>query len=336
MGSLVDIGEKNAIRIVLECLEWMPDMPIPFGDDVSAFRLEGKILAVLKTDMLVGKTDVPPGMSLCQAARKAVVMNISDFAAKGVKPRILVAALGLPGSLSERDIREIGRGLDMGAREYGAYVVGGDTNEASDLIISCALMGVCHEDKLVTRSGARAGDILAVTGYFGNAAAGLRILLNGLHVNENLEKPLLDAVLMPRARLKEGLALAEAGVLTASIDSSDGLVWSLFELSEASKVGFVIEDVPVALEAREFAETCGLNPLELALYGGEEYELVLTIKPEAWETAEMIARDLGTSLMRIGRVIEKPEILLKCGERMESLERRGWEHFRSSHNACVR
>ena len=148
----------------------MPNNPVPFGDDVSAVNLNEKQVAVLKTDMLVGKTDVPPNMSLWQAARKALVMNISDFASKGVQPTAALVSLGLPRGVMRKDIEEIARGLNAGAREYGAYIIGGDTGEASDLIISISLYGTAEKTALMLRSGAKPGDILAVTGFFGKSA----------------------------------------------------------------------------------------------------------------------------------------------------------------------
>ena len=143
-----DIGERRIIDIIASHLEAMPNMPVPFGDDVSAVNLDEKQVAVLKTDMLVGKTDVPPNMSLWQAARKAVVMNISDFASKGVQPTAALVSLGLPRGFMQKDIEEIARGLNAGAREYGAYIVGGDTGEASDLIISISLYGTAEKTEL--------------------------------------------------------------------------------------------------------------------------------------------------------------------------------------------
>jgi len=327
MQSIKSLGEKEVIRIIASLLE-MPKTSIPFGDDVSAINIDEDKVAVLKTDMLVGKTDVPPGMSLRQAARKAVVMNISDFAAKGVKPLVLLVSLGLPRDLKEKDVREIGAGLNEGAREYDAYVIGGDTNEASDLIISCSLLGFSSKERLVSRCGAKPGDIVAVTGEFGKTAAGLKILLEGLSVPKKIEEPLKDAVLMPRARLKEGLALSRVGGLTSSIDSSDGLAWSLYELSDASDVGFIIENVPVAEEAIEFARMRNLDPLELGLYGGEEYELIVTIQPDSWEKAKRAVAESGGSLMKIGVVTEEKKIKLKADGEIRSIERRGWEHFK--------
>ena len=106
--------------------------------------------------MLVGRTDVPVGMSLWQAARKAVVMNVSDFAAKGVQPSAVLVSLGLPRKLMMSDVEEIAKGLNAGAREYGAYVVGGDTGEASDLVIAVSLFGTALRSRLMLRGGAKA------------------------------------------------------------------------------------------------------------------------------------------------------------------------------------
>ena len=246
MNLVEELGEYKIIEIILRCLEPMPKMPVPFGDDVSAVDIGHGKLAVIKTDMLVGKTDVPPEMSLRQAARKAVVMNISDLAAKGVKPIALLASIGLPRSFTKTDVEQIGKGLNAGAREYSAYILGGDTNEASDLIISCTALGIIERERLMLRSGAKIGDIVATTGSFGKTVAGLKILLQHLSVSPKLRKTLVDAVLSPRPRLKEGLALAQTGAITASIDSSDGLAWSLHEISKASNVGFLIDNLPVA------------------------------------------------------------------------------------------
>lgn len=330
MRTVEELGEKKIIKIIWDCLDLMPDMPVPLGDDVSAVQLDENKLAVVKTDMLVGMTDVPQGMNLRQAARKAVVMNVSDFAAKGVKPLIALSAIGLPKGLTEKDVRQIGLGLNEGAREYDVYIVGGDTGEASDLIISCSLLGFCDRHSLIKRSGAKPGDIVAVTGHFGRTASGLKILLEDLSAPERIKKSLVEAVLKPKARLREGLALSRIGASTASIDSSDGLAWSLYELSDASKVGFSIDNIPMAPEVMEFAEKYGFDPLELSLYGGEEYELVLTVKPELWENARKATEEIGTPLIKIGRVVEKKKIELKQDEETKPIARKGYEHFKTN------
>jgi len=330
LQGLESLGERKIIQIIQQQLEAMPGLPLGFGDDVSALKLEEDKLLILKTDMLVDKTDVPPGMSLWQAARKAVIMNISDLAAKGAKPIALLVALGIPRDFTAEDIKQIGKGLNQGAREYGAFILGGDTNEASDLVISCALFGVCRPELFIKREGAKPGDILAVTGTFGKTAAGLKILLEKLRFPPELEKPLLDAVFMPKARLKEGLALAASRTVTASIDSSDGLAWSLHELSEASHVGFLVEKLPVAPEAIKFTEIHRLSLTELCLYGGEEYELVLTIKPELWNKAVSVIEKAGGSLIPIGKAMKERDIKLKTEKGFVQIEPKGWEHFKTA------
>jgi thiamine-monophosphate kinase len=324
-----ELGEHHIIEIIQGLLTPMPDIAVPFGDDVSAINLNSKQAAVLKTDMLVAKTDVPKQMSLTQAARKAIVMNISDFASKGVQPIAALIALGLPRSFTEKDVKAIAEGLDAGAREYGAYVVGGDTSEAQDLIISVMLYGVAEKSALMLRTGAKPDDILAVTGQFGKPSAGLRLLLNDCKVSEALMKTLLDSVFMPKARLAEGLALAGCGAVSSSMDSSDGLAWSLHELGRLSNVGFMLESVPIGPEAAEFAELNCLDASELALYGGEEYELVLTIKPESWEVAQAAVKAAGGQLMRLGKATENKQIQLETNGKKSVIEPRGWEHFKS-------
>jgi thiamine-monophosphate kinase len=324
-----EMGERRIIDIIASHLEAMPNLPVPFGDDVSAVSIDEKQVAVLKTDMLVGKTDVPHSMSLWQASRKAVVMNISDFASKGVQPAAALVSLGLPNGLMQKDIEEIARGLNAGAREYGAYIIGGDTGEASDLIISISLFGTAEKTSLMLRSGAKPGDVLAVTGFFGKSAAGLRLLMNTCSASHHLRDVLLGAVCMPKARLKEGLALSRSGATSASIDSSDGLAWSLHEIAKMSNVGFVVNTVPVSDEVRGFAEFNHFDPLELALYGGEEYELVVTIKPSQWVEAEASVEAAGGCLLPIGKATRDKHMLLDVDGTKSSIEARGWEHFKS-------
>lgn len=327
--TISELGERAIIEVVRKHLEVSPDSPVPFGDDVAGVLIDGEHVAVLKTDMLVDRTDVPKGMSLRQAARKAVVMNVSDFAAKGVQPLAALASLGLPRTLTKKEVEEIAEGLNMGAREYGAYLVGGDTGEASDVVMAVSLYGMALKSRLMLRSGVRVGDVVAVTGLFGKPPAGLRLLNGECEVSRELCEVLLDSVFMPKPRLKEGLALAASDAVTGSIDSSDGLAWSLHELSRMSGVGFAIDYVPVAEEARQFAEACGVDVLELTFHGGEEYELVVTVKPERWNDATAAVETVGGKLLRIGRVTREKQVVLELNGKKRLIEARGWEHFKS-------
>lgn len=328
LRKLHQIGEREIISLFRKHLTKPRKLPIPIGDDVSALKIGKNLLLAVTSDMLVGRTDVPPGMTLWQAARKAIMMTVSDMASKGVSPKIALCSLGLPRRLTEKDVVQIAKGLNAGAREYGAYVVGGDTNESDDLVISCSLVGICKEDEIVRRDGARPNDILAVTGLFGKTAAGLTILLRGLKAPPPLKKKLLDAVYLPKAKLREGMALAKSGALTSSIDSSDGLAWSLKELSIASRVGFTLSSLPVAKETRYFAKLHALTASDLALQGGEEFELVVTVKPDLWGKAVKAVRGVGGSLYEIGRVTKERKIVFRKGAVEKKIVPRGWEHFR--------
>lgn len=324
------LGEHEIINLIHKHLTLMPNMPVPFGDDVSAVPAGDGEVAVLKTDMLVAKTDVPPKMSLYNAARKAVVMNISDFASKGVQPTAVMVALGLPKQLAtKKTVTEITEGLNAGSKEYGAYIVGGDTAETGDLTISIALYGTAKQDQLMLRGGAKPGDVLAVTGLFGNSAAGLRLLLDGNCTASGSARSVLEnAVFVPHARLTEGLVLAKSGCVSASMDSSDGLAWSLHELMRKSKVGFALETVPVAAEAAEFAGKNGLDASALALYGGEEYELVLTVDSQRWVKAKTVVEAVGGKLIPIGKAVPEKQVTLTVNGEKRLIEPRGYEHFR--------
>ncbi len=256
-------------------------------------------------------------------------MNISDLAAKGVQPLALLASIGVPRNFTKKDVWQIGRGLNEGAREYNAYVLGGDTNEASDLVISCTAFGICEKRHLMRRSGAKPSDIVAVTGLFGKTSSGLKILLEHFFAPPKLRTKLVRAVYMPQARLREGLTLAQTRATTSSIDSSDGLAWSLHEISKASNVGFLIDKFPVAQEAKQFAEIHHLDLIELCMYGGEEYELLVTIKSRLWEKAKKAVEHVGASLIKIGVVTKEKNLLLKTEGKAVLIEVRGWEHFKT-------
>ncbi len=331
MAATDALGEHEIIKLIHKRLQFPSVMPVPFGDDVSAVPIGNGEVAVLKTDMLVAKTDVPAKMSLYAATRKAVVMNVSDFASKGVQPIAVMVALGLPKTLAtEKAVLEIAEGLNAGAREYGTFIIGGDTAETDDLIVSISLYGTAKQGRLMLRSGAKPGDILAVTGMFGKSAAGLRLLLDASCTASSGTRSILEsAVFNPNARLAEGLALAKSGCVTASMDSSDGLAWSLHELMRLSNVGFTLDTVPIDSETAKFSAENKLDATVLALYGGEEYELVLTVNPQKWETAKAAVEAVGGTLIPIGKATLEKQVTMQVAGKKQLIEPRGYEHFKT-------
>ncbi|OLD12376.1 MAG: thiamine-phosphate kinase [Crenarchaeota archaeon 13_1_40CM_2_52_14] len=321
---MTSLTEREIICILTKQFARQLRPLLGFNDDVSAIPLSSKTWIIVKTDMLVGSTDIPPGMTIQEAGRKAVVAAVSDFAAKGVQPTALMVSLGLPGPVARKTVQNIAFGLSQAAREYHCKIIGGDTNQADDLVIDVAGVGVANPKKLVRRDGARVGDVVAVTGPFGNPAAGLRILMSREKKKLANHTSLVNAVLRPKARLTEGIILAKSGGVTSSIDSSDGLAWSLHQIARASLVGINLHTIPVAPAAQSFAKERRISAIELALYGGEEYELLVTVAPNRFSSLKKRV----PSLKRIGIVEKGSEVVAHLDGRRIQVEERGWEHFR--------
>ncbi len=330
MYTVSEIGERSLIEIFMKHLTPMPDMVIPFWDDASAIDIGNNKAFVINTDMLVCKTDVPEGMTPFQAARKTVVMNVSDLAAKGVKPIAFMLNLAIPNDYSVEDAEELVKGLEAGARMYDAYVVGGDTNEACDVIISGLAMGIAESKKIMKRdNGVRPGHKLAVTGDFGLTSAGFKHLLEDTPLPEALSETILNSIYLPNARVKEGLALAGTGCVTSCMDSSDGLSVSLYDLRRSSGYGFTLNHIPVHPTAEKFAVYNGLDPNKLALFGGEEYELVFTYSPKNRRKVTQALESVGCELITIGTVTENEDIVFELEGTVTPIVKGGWDHFKA-------
>jgi thiamine-monophosphate kinase len=328
MATIAEVGERELINRIMRHLTLMPGMPVPNWDDVNAISLGDGRAVILKTDMLVWKTDIPKGMTPFQAGRKAVVMNFSDLGSKGVQPLAFLAALGAPSTTPVDWVEEIAKGFEAGAREYGGYMVGGDTNEACDIIISGMAYGLAEERRLVLRGTSKPGDMLATTGGFGNTTAAFKILLDGVDAPKALRDRLVESIYMPRARVPAGVALAASGAATSSMDSSDGLAVSLHDLQRSSGNGFRLTNAALTRDAEAFAELYGLDRAALALYGGEEYELVFTVKPDMVEEARKALRSAGADLIELGIVTKDRKIVIVEGGAENPIGKGGWEHFR--------
>jgi len=328
MATIAEVGERELINRIMRHLTLMPGMPVPNWDDVNAISLGDGRAVILKTDMLVWKTDIPKGMTPFQAGRKAVVMNFSDLGSKGVQPLAFLAALGAPSTTPVDWVEEIAKGFEAGAREYGGYMVGGDTNEACDIIISGMAYGLAEERRLVLRGTSKPGDMLATTGGFGNTTAAFKILLDGVDAPKALRDRLVESIYMPRARVPAGVALAASGTATSSMDSSDGLAVSLHDLQRSSGNGFRLTNAALTRDAEAFAELYGLDRAALALYGGEEYELVFTVKPDMVEEARKALRSAGADLIELGVVTKDRKIVIVEGGAEKPIGKGGWEHFR--------
>jgi thiamine-monophosphate kinase len=276
---------------------------------------------VFKADMLVASTDVPPSMEAWQVARKSIVSCVSDLAAKGVRPHAAMISLGLPSNCTRPYVEGLAKGFAGAAKEFGVKIVGGDTNETSGLVIDCSMIGFASS-KMPSRQGARPGDVVVVSGMFGLPPAGLAILMRNATTAGMFRKQAAESVLEPKPRQRFGIALA--AYFSSSIDSSDGLAISLYELARQSKVNIVIDHVPAADGVEKFAQENGLDAHELVFHGGEEFEIIATIPKPKLKQAMSAAKKAGVGLHVIGRV-QRGSGDIFVGKKL--LENRGYVHF---------
>ena len=278
-------------------------------------------------DMLVEHTDMPSGMTYRQAARKSVAMCVSDFAAKGVKPDSFMISLGLRKGVTVNQVKELGLGFRDAERAWGVRLVGGDTNEAKELVIDCAMVGFATG--VVQRKGASAGDVLVVTGTFGHTLSGLKIIAAEATASTKFASAARRSVLKPSPSLPVGLAIAP--FLTSSMDSSDGLARSIHTLAKESGVGFELSGLPTGRGVEEFARMNGLDVSTLVLEGGEEYVVVGTVTPSRLQGAMEAARRAGGELLEIGRATSKKgSVALRSRGRVVPIRDVGWTHLGGS------
>lgn len=279
-------------------------------DDVVIFPLKGvkrhtaktPWILVLKCDMLVESTDVPTGMRPWQIARKSIVACVSDLSAKGVKPPyICVISIGVPTKYSKSEIKELANGFKKASKEFGVKIVGGDTNKSSELIIDCNIVGFLDYDiRIPKRNGAKPGDLIICSGKFGYSASGLKILMRNAKAKGQFRKNAVLSVIRPKPQQRFGIYLAK--YFSSSIDSSDGLAISLYELARQSKVNFFVDHIPAVNGIKEFAKNNHLDDKSLVFYGGEEYEIVATIPQANLEKARSLTKRSKLKLYVIGRV----------------------------------
>jgi thiamine-monophosphate kinase len=315
--------ETSIIESIVALAGRVPKGYARIGDDVAVVR-QGLGKLVLKVDMLVEHTDVPAGMTYRQAARKSVAMCVSDFAAKGVKPDSFLVSLGLRRGVTEEQVKQLGLGFRDAEEEWGVKLVGGDTNEARELVIDCAMVG--FGTRITSRKGGSAGDALVVTGPFGYPPSGLKILTKGAIASAKFASKAKSSVLRPTPSLEVGLAVAP--YLTSSMDSSDGLARSIHTLAKESEVGFELTRLPRAPGVEEFARENGFDVQSLVLEGGEEYVLVGTVRQSRVRQAREAADKAGGELIEIGRATPRSGVVaLRSGSKLIPIRDAGWTHL---------
>jgi thiamine-monophosphate kinase len=310
-----------------------PQVILGIGDDCAALALDGADYLLWTVDTLVEGVHFNLAYtSLAQLGWKSLTVNLSDIAAMGGEPRQALLSLGWPPARDRRQALEFAAGLAQAAREYGVAVIGGDTVASpGSLIVTVTLTGRVPAAQMLRRSGAKIGDLIFVTGPLGEAAAGLEILRQGLELDPDLQKPLMEAHLRPRPHLKAGRLLAQGGLATALIDISDGVATDLYHICQASGVGALVgaAEVPVSTLVREAGPQMGRDPLELALTGGEDYLLLFTCPAEtAGRLAPTFSRAGLPAPLPLGRIAPGDRVTLQGPAGEVDISGRGYDHFR--------
>jgi thiamine-monophosphate kinase len=332
----MDLTEDELISALARVIEAPdPNVVVGLGDDAAV--LEAPVgRQVLTTDLLVEHVHFErDSISARDLGAKAIVVNVSDIAAMGGSPRCALASIALPGDVEAPWVMELYGGMREACLEHALSLVGGDTNRGDVLVLSVTVVGEVAPGRAVTRSGARAGDAIVVTGELGAAAGGLALSRAGAATTaEALSRPwgrrLLDALARPVARVGEGQTLARCGA-TAMMDLSDGLAKDLSRLCLASGVGARLElaAIPVAAALTDAAPTLGVDPLELALGGGEDYELLATLGPaDVGRATQELRERFGVRLSVVGAVVEGTGLTGAGADgRQTPLGPSGWDHF---------
>ena len=306
------------------------------GDDAAVMEYRGKCI-VVSTDLLTeGVHFNLMYVPLKYLGYKSVIVNLSDIYAMNAHPKQITVSLAISNKFSVEAVEELYSGIYMACDKYGIDLVGGDTTSSlTGLTLSVSVMGEADRDKLVYREGARAGDLIYVSGDLGGAYMGLQLLEREnevFKVNQNMQPALqgydyiLQRQLMPEARADIVDKFQKLGIRpTAMIDISDGLSSEILHICKQSKAGCRLfeEKIPLADQTKLLASEMNINPLVAALNGGEDYELLFTL---GTEDSSMIKNDPDFTL--IGEITNDSgsALLVTTNGSQIPLIAQGWNH----------
>ncbi|HEY6118486.1 MAG TPA: thiamine-phosphate kinase [Pyrinomonadaceae bacterium] len=309
------------------------------GDDAAVIRCTPGRELVISSDLLVEDVDFHRrATSARHLGHKALAVSLSDIAAMGAQPRWAILSIGVTADVWGAEfVDQLYEGLFELADRYQVKLIGGDTSRAPErIVLDSIVLGECARGRAVSRGGAHPGDQIFVTGSLGGAAAGLRLLNRGARLKDDHrddpERELIENLLLrqlrPEPRVGWGLVLGEEQLASSMIDLSDGLSSDLRHICDESNVGALIQSAVLPIE-HAVSELCGrraLDPLQLALHGGEDFELLFTV-PEA-KVSRLPKRVDGVGIIAIG-TIEAAGTGLRIaeGSHIWNLEPQGFQHF---------
>ena len=309
MSSLKEVGERHLIENIMSVIRPSPGT-IGTKDDAAVIPVNGDVVAC--SDIVTFERHMPTGMSFEKFGWTAAAVNFSDLAAMGARPIGILASLAMPEDMDESELYDIMSGLDQCAEFVGTTIVGGDTKPGNGMI-SCTALGTMEGRRPMMRNGANIGDLVAVTGGLGGAAAGFRAIENGLEAEEAIFK-----LMTPIPLVYEGIELSDCGKVTSCIDLSDGLATAANTICEQSHVGMeiVYEFLPIDQDVDEVSERLRIPKKDLVLGWGGEYELMFTFPKSEIETLQ----NTGVFFSIIGHVTDDDGAYLMEDEKRVRLE----------------
>lgn len=302
------------------------DVALGIGDDAAVVDAPADRQLVVTTDMLVADVHFFPDADPVALGHKALAVNLSDLAAMGAEPAFFSLAIALP-RVDGDWLAQFCEGIYGLARQYDMQLIGGDTTRGP-LTISITAHGWVPAGQALTRSGARVGDHIYITGELGDAALALWEEQGKLHLSETGSAAVIERLSRPMPRVNAGQRLR--GLAHSAIDISDGLAADLGHILEQSEVGARVDlaQVPVSDIYRTHLPEIGW---ELALANGDDYELCFTVPPERADRVQALAPSLGCRLTRIGEIVAGGGLqIVDANGRPYSLKQRGHDHFGSS------
>ena len=336
--TLAQVGEFGLIDRIHEIIRdegvELSKNTLGIGDDCAAFQPRpGYDLLVTCDAMVENRHYLPQFISPYDMGRRAMVLNISDVGAMGGRPRYAMISLGLRSDTLLKDVIAIYRGFLTELNPFQAFVIGGNVTKSTDAnFTDITLIGEVEAGKMVRRSTAKLGDVILVTGYPGQSAAGLEILLQAEPGKTWADNPLVTAYQSPEQRAVEGHAVAQTGLVNAMIDTSDGLLGDLGHICDESGVGAVLyeQDLPISQALRQFSEDSGRGGLDFVLKESDDYELMMTCNPEhVAGIRDALAGVSHIPVAKIGAITAnkgKIEIMDSKGNSRPATVS-GWDHF---------
>jgi thiamine-monophosphate kinase len=326
MASEFKLIERTARKFAAEGSR---GLRVGIGDDAAVIRPRKGYELVVTTDaFLEGVHFLIDVHSPADIGYKALARATSDVAAMGARSLYFFLNLALPDSRTGKWFDSYLAGMSRAARQFGLTLAGGDTTKSPQVAINMTVIGEVLPGRAILRSGARPGDLVCVSGRLGEAELGLRMIQRGWHKRKKW-KGLLRKQFHPEARLEVGQWLAEKKIASAMIDTSDGLSTDLAHICEASGVGARVWATKIP--KMKIPSRLGLDPLRLALDGGEDYELLFTVPRRL---AGRLPKSVhGVPITKIGEITRERKILLVEEQgRTTPLRNQGWDPFRRQMN----